>query len=219
MKRVYLIFSLMLLSILLMFLFRRNSVYSADFTSLKFPPASTKSKDFVDSILKAKTPMNYFEDKLTLLTDHKKYAMGEIVELTITNNTGKTDYFYPSEEESNRILELMKIPTYNDKAYQEAFKKSFISKANGIRGSISYSDPSLLGLSFMGENPLLASEFGFEGFDDPLESGDKMVFQMKLPRRPGFYYFTIPRFSHDGKNPDFWGSNRFISSNVFEITR
>ncbi|MGV3611888.1 MAG: hypothetical protein ACO1N0_13110 [Fluviicola sp.] len=219
MKRVYLIFSLMLLSILLMFLFRRNSVYSADFTSLKFPPASTKSKDFVDSILKAEKPVNIFGKELKIVTDRKKYGIGEEVELTITNNTGKTEYFYPSDEESNRILELMKNSTYNDKAFEEAAKNSFISKANGIHGDILYDDPSFLSLSIWGENTLVASKYGIEGFDDPLKSGDKMVFHIKMPKRPGFYYFVVPRFSHDSKSIGYAGANRFIPSNVFEITR
>lgn len=215
MKRIFLIFSLILLSILLLFFFRSNSDYSVDFTSLKFPPASTRNKTFVDSILKAEKQVNLFGEKLTLVTDHTKYAVGEEVELTITNNTGKTEYFYPGDQESARILALPLLNTANAKAA----KNSFISKANGIRGDIFYSDPSFLSLSLWGENPLVASKYGMEGFDDPLESGDKMMFHIKMPKRPGFYCFVVPRFSHDSEDIGYWGANRFIPSNVFEITR
>ena len=215
MKSVYFAFCLMIVSIIGIVVYTMNRDYYLDYTSLDFPPASTKSNQFIDSVLRTvnERRTNLFDKSLTFTTDRKKYKIGEEIELTVTNNTGETEYFYPSDEESARSLDL---PI--NKRYEEAFKKSLVSKRDGIRGEVHYSDPCLIDLFLCGENSLVASKYGFEGFEKPLKSGEKLVFQIKLPERPGFYDFVLVRFSYDKKGIGYWGANRFIHSTIFEIT-
>jgi hypothetical protein len=101
---------------------------------------------------------------------------------------------------------------------KENYKKSLVSKDPGILGAVNYSDPGLVFLIIGGANSIISSEFGVEGFDEPLKTGEEMVFNIKMPQREGHYAVMIRRYSHNPKSIGFWGASSYLYSNVFEIT-
>jgi hypothetical protein len=216
MRSILIALVLMLSSTILIVFIWWNKNYSVDFNSIDFPPVSTQNKAFIDSVLKNDQEFYWrsFDKYLKAETNQKKYSPGEEVILTITNKTDKIEYFYPSDKESASILESL---TINNAASVKAFEKAIVSKSDGILGSISYSDPSLVYLYLSGANVNVASKLGFNGFSESLKSGDKMIFQVKMPDRVGIYRILIGRFSHGSNRIGFWGANLFIISNTFEI--
>lgn len=206
----------LLIGLILFVLAACGSGYSVDYSSMDFPAYSKKNRAFTDSVLRAEERIHQigFDKKLHAKTDRKKYLLGEEIVLTVVNNTGQIEYFYPSEAESKRSLESFLI---DDEELKKLYRKAVVSEGNGLLGGISYSDPCLIGLHLSGSNSATVSELGFEGFDQPLESGKTMVFNVKMPQRTGHYYFLIKRYSHDSDGIGLWGANQFIYSNLFEI--
>nr|WP_294859755.1 hypothetical protein [uncultured Fluviicola sp.] len=189
-----------------------SDAYSVDYSSLDFPPTSKKDQTFIDSTLKANQLGS--DKKLHAQTDRKKYRIDEEITLTVVNNTGKTVYIYPSDVESKCSLATF---SYDDKELKKLYLKAVISEDNGLLGGMSYLDPCFIGLHLSGSNSATVSKLGFEGFDQPLESGKKLVFNVKMPKRAGHYYFLIKKYSHGPDKIGYWGYNQFIYSNAFEI--
>ncbi len=191
--------------------------YAVDFSAIDFPGTSKLDKDGIDSVLKAQHAgfIEEPDDSVKVGTDRKIYHFGEEVILSVTNNSSEIQYFYEANEDSKRYFDA--FPDLS-KSKKEEYEKKLISKDPGIMGVVYYQDPCLINLRIDGMNSVVGSKLGLEGFDKPLNPGESMTFNVKMPRRPGYYRFLITRHTAFGKSP-LWefGSKLYIISNSFEI--
>lgn len=183
--------------------------YSIDFNSLQFPEINETS---VGTDVELYREIKLYSEKspgeVRAVTDKTVYQPGEEVVLTIENHSNLTEYFYPSDEQVKQRERLF--------SNKSLYLKSLVSKDPGIKCELLFNDPRLVFLILEGTNSLESSEYGIKGFDEPLDPGEKMVFKMKLPKRPGRYQISLIRYSH-GKERFTFGVNAFIYSNIFEV--
>jgi hypothetical protein len=58
---------------------------------------------------------------------------------------------------------------------------------------------------------------GYEPFTNPLEPGDKITYNVKMPLKPGYYVVMLLRHPKDGGGISLWGLNRMQYSNIFQV--
>lgn len=191
--------------------------YSVDFNAIHFPGASKLNKYQIDSVLKAQHAefIEEPDDSVKAGTDRKTYHFGEEVVLSVTNNSSEIQYFYEANEDSKSYFDA--FPGMS-KSKKEEYQNKLISKDPAIMGVVYYPDPCFINLRIDGMNSVIGSKLGLEGFDKPLNPGESMTFNVKMPRRAGYYRFLMTRHTPYGKSA-LWefGSKLYIISNSFEI--
>jgi len=184
-----------------------RSTYSVDFSALQFPEIKQEKNLKKDSALQVELERfsRGFSDDLKSLTNKRRYKIGEEIILTISNQGQSTEYFYPSDEQMKK-----------QRSRKSTYPLYFVSKDPGIQGRVFFNDSRLVYLVLQGANSLEASEHEIDGFDDVLETGEKMVFKIKMPKRPGKYLVSTVRYFHDKPDP-FYERNGHLRSNIFEV--
>lgn len=185
--------------------------YTIDFSKMELPDTSKAVNVNVDSLIKRDNELSKLQKSsgVHCKTDKKKYRTGEVVILTVENKTEKeTIYFYPAVKESTRYL----LVEYQD------FKKALVSKSPAITGDIMYSASNYFGLYIEGVNDEVSSRYNYNGFNEPLEPGEKMVFKVHPPEKKAYYRLVLSQNSHSEDGIGLWGINKFLMSNSFEIT-
>lgn len=193
-----------------------------DFNGFDFPQTETADLEHLDSILSEhKTHVQLSEsDGIYCYTDKTEYALGEQVILTIENNSKEiTEFLYPGIMEDAKQLMNLEMMNRSIDQLKDEFDKVLISKNPAFVGQVSYSNPAFVYLMIDAMGKSTADKFGYDHFGKALKPGEKMVFQVDLPNRAGFYSFLFVKHSHDPNNQEIWGLNKFIYySNAFEVS-
>jgi len=207
-----------LISVLFLFLSCQSDEISLDFTNLEFPE-NIQSSGLDSSISEYESWVELSESGgIYCFTDKEIYSPGEEITLTIENRTADIiEYYYPSEMEVSKQLNLLEMMNISDDMLKTELDKQLVSTSPAMQGQLSYSDPGFIHFMIDAVDRISAEKMGYDNFESPLEAGKSLVFKISLPKRTGWYSFMLIRHSHDGDGIGLWGLNKFVYSNVFEI--
>lgn len=199
---------------------QKENKIELDFTGFDYPQTETADLEHLDSILsKHKTHVQLSEsDGVYCFTEKTAYAPGEPITLTLENRSNDiSEFLYPGKMEDARQLMNLEMMNKSIDQLKDEFDKVLISKNPAFVGQISYLNPAFVYLMIDAVGKSTADKFGYVHFGKALKPGEKMVFQVLLPNRTGYYSFLFARHNPNESNLGVWGINKFIYSNAFEV--
>ena len=147
-------------------------------------------------------------------SDKENYSPGEIVTLTIENNTENiTRYYFPNENESARTKAFYDIMKINE----ENIDKTLVSVSPAISGQLSQLTENFSTIMLDAMDRYTCEELGYYPFTNALDPGEKLEYRVTFPDKPGYYVIMLTRYAPEGNNIGYYGFNKFEYSNVFKV--
>lgn len=191
-----------------------------DFRKLEFLDLSGVESQNSDSLIIQYTNYNELakSEGLEFYTDKEEYKIGEVVTLTIENNSAdQTEYYFPNKHESAKRKALFEMYPISDEDLRLEIESVLISESPAFVGQLWSINTDFFALSIEALDQYSAERLDYEAYEKPLEPGDKLNYTVQLPQRPGYYIFMLNRHTKNEDGIGIWGINRFQYSNVIQL--